>query len=75
MKKNLEYYMSLNYSVELTHIPPDEGGGYSACIPKLGRSAFIADGDTIEEAVDNLNALKEESFKRMIKNGIDIAVV
>lgn len=67
--------MSLNYSVKLIHIPPDEGGGYSACIPKLGRSAFIADGETIEEAVENMNALKEESFKRMIENCIDIAVV
>lgn len=72
MKKNLEYYLSLIYPVELIQIPIDEGGGYSACIPQLGRNAFIADGDTVEEVLSNLQSLKEESFKRMIENGIPI---
>lgn len=33
MKKDFNYYMSLNYPVEISVIPEDEGGGYFACIP------------------------------------------
>ena len=73
MKKDLKYYLSLNYPVEMIQIPADEGGGFSVCIPQLGRSAFIADGDTLEEALNNLNILKEESFKRMLENSIPIS--
>ena len=47
MKKDLKYYLSLNYPVEMIQIPADEGGGFSVCIPQLGRSAFIADGETL----------------------------
>lgn len=72
LKKNLDYYLSLNYPVEVIQIPIDEGGGYSACIPLLGRNAFIADGEALDEALSNLQSLKEESFKRMIENGIPI---
>lgn len=35
MKKDFNYYMSLNYPVEISVIPEDEGGGYLACIPLL----------------------------------------
>lgn len=72
MRKNLEYYLSLIYPVELIRIPEDEGGGFSACIPQLGRNAFIADGDSVEEVLSNLQSLKEESFSRMLENGIPI---
>jgi predicted HicB family RNase H-like nuclease len=70
--KNLEYYLSLNYPIEVLTIPTDEGGGFYVCIPQLGRKAFQADGETIEEALNNLQALKEESFARMLENGIPI---
>jgi antitoxin HicB len=72
VKKDLKYYLSLNYPIEIIKIPDDEGGGFSACIPLLGRSAFIADGETVDEAINNLNLLKKESFGRMIENGIPI---
>jgi len=72
MKKNLEYYLNLSYTIEITKIPKDEGGGYSACIPLLGRDAFIADGETVEEALRNLDAVKKENFERMLRQGIPI---
>lgn len=72
MKKDLKYYLTLNYPIEITKIPDDEGGGYSACIPLLGRNAFISDGETIEEALINLEITKEENFSRMLENGIPI---
>lgn len=49
--------MSLKYPVEITKIQDDEGGGYSVCIPSLGRKACIADGDTVEEALKYMEVL------------------
>lgn len=72
MKKDLKYYLNLNYPIEIIKIPDDEGGGYSACIPLLGRNAFISDGETIEEALNNLEITKEENFSRMLEKGIPI---
>ena len=72
MKKDLKYYLELNYPIEITKIPEDEGGGYSASIPFLGRNAFLSDGETIEEALKNLDIIKEENFNRMLEKGIPI---
>jgi len=72
VKKDIKYYLSLNYPIEIVKIPEDEGGGYSACIPILGRNAFISDGETIEEVLKNLEIIKEENFKRMLEKGIPI---
>ena len=72
MKKNLEYYLKLNYPVEINKIPEEDGGGYSACIPVLGRHAFIADGYTLEEAVRNVLNLKDHYIKELYKKGIPI---
>lgn len=72
MKKDLNYYLTLNYPIEITKIPDDEGGGYSACIPLLGRNAFLSDGETIDEAIKNLENIKEENFSRMLDKEIPI---
>ena len=72
MKKTLEYYMNLNYPIQIFKIPDDEGGGYSASIPILGEYAFLGDGDTIEEAIENLNEVKEALFKEYLEDGIYI---
>jgi predicted RNase H-like HicB family nuclease len=68
----LHYYMSLKYPVHIYKIPEDEGGGYSVCIPQLGRSAFVGDGDSLEEALRNLEIAKEINFKSMIEKNIHI---
>jgi len=54
--------------VEVTKIPDDEGGGYSACIPLLGRNAFISDGETIDEALENLITLLVETVIQLKEN-------
>ncbi|MCX8057525.1 MAG: type II toxin-antitoxin system HicB family antitoxin [Ignavibacteria bacterium] len=72
MKKNLSYYMKLNYPIEIIEIPKEEGGGYSACIPSLGRYSVIADGETIEEAIDNVKKLKDQYLKELYQKGIPI---
>ena len=72
MKKDLRYYLNLDYPIEIRKIKENEGGGYSASIPLLGKYAFIGDGETIEEAIENLNIIKETLFKKYLKEGIPI---
>jgi antitoxin HicB len=72
MKKDLNYYLSLNYLMEIIKIPDSEGGGYSASIPQLGKYAFVGDGDTIEEAVNMLGEVKEFYFKKDLSAGVPI---
>ncbi len=55
--------MGLNYPIEILKIPADEGGGYYACIPQLGRDVFLGDGETVEEAMNNLQRVKKEWFE------------
>jgi len=68
----LKYYMSLNYPIEIVKIPNDEGDGYAASIPQLGRNTFVGDGDTVEEALKTLEFVKEEWFKTYLERGHDI---
>lgn len=72
MNKDLSYYMSLPYAIEIRRIPEDEGGGYMAGLPEIGRYALCADGDTVEEAVCELERLKEERFREYLEQGVAI---
>ena len=71
-QKNLDYYLKLRYKVEITPIPEEDGGGYDASIPQLGRMAFRGYGKTIDEALAHLEAVKKDLFERYLKKGIDI---
>ncbi len=70
--KSLEYYLSLNYTMEVNKIPENEGGGYIATIPALGKRAFIGDGDSVEEAIRNLETVKKILFTEYLEKGISI---
>ncbi|MCX8055826.1 MAG: type II toxin-antitoxin system HicB family antitoxin, partial [Ignavibacteria bacterium] len=72
MKKDLNYYMKLNYPIEIIKIPDDEGGGFEASIPLLGRNVFLADGETPDEAIKNLENVKYEWFKTYLDRGTPI---
>jgi len=56
--KDLDYYLSLPYRIEIQPIPEHDGGGYEARIPRLGRYAFVGDGETIPEALHSLEEIK-----------------
>ncbi len=64
--------MNLNYPIEIITIPVADGGGYQARIPLLGKYAFLGDGDTIEEAINDLNTVKEYLFKKYLDENIPI---
>ena len=76
MKKELKtllvYYMSLSYRVKYKKISRDDGGGWLAYIPQLGKLAFRGDGETKKEALKSLNFIKEELFREYLRDGIDI---
>jgi predicted HicB family RNase H-like nuclease len=71
-KQKLDYYLNLNYPVEYLRIPEEEGGGYCAYIRQLGKAAFLGDGETIEEAIADLQVVKEFLFQDYLEKGIDI---
>ena len=65
----IEYYMAQNYPIEIREIPTDLGGGYSASIPCLGRWAYFAEADSVEEALEELSAVKRDLFEDMLSRG------
>ena len=72
MNKDLEYYLSLPYRVEVKSIPVGEGGGFVACLPELGRYAVVGDGDTIRGAIQSMNKIKEILLKEWLEEGVSI---
>jgi antitoxin HicB len=72
MKRDLEYYLSLDYPVEIRRLSEEDGGGYIACIPYLGRWMFTASGDNIEEALQVLDEVKRDHFERLLSEGKEI---
>ena len=72
MEKTLEYYLNLSYLIELTAIPDHLGGGFTVCLPEIGRLALVGDGKTINEALKDLEKAKRERFTSYLKKGIEI---
>jgi len=72
MQKTLDYYLSLKYPVQVLPIDDSLGGGYTASIPSLGSQAFVGDGETPQEAYDNLEAAKKEIFAEYLEQGVSI---
>ena len=68
--KNAEYYLGLEYPVVLRKLRVDEGGGYLATIPQLGRMTFIADGETAQEALDSLDDLRKALIPELLSQGV-----
>lgn len=72
MKKDLNYYLQLPYKIEVMPIPPEDGGGYEAILPEIGRFAIVGDGETPAEAIADLERIKAEQFRHYLEKGIDI---
>ncbi|MBN1274658.1 MAG: toxin-antitoxin system HicB family antitoxin [Candidatus Aminicenantes bacterium] len=72
MRHDLNYYLKLEYTIKIDPIPKKEGGGFVAYIPQLGKYAFRGDGETREEALENLDIIKEELFREHLDKEIEI---
>lgn len=62
--KDLNYYMSLHYKIELN---PEEDGSWGAIIPEL--PGCVGGGDTIPEALEMLDDAKTGWFTSRLKHG------
>ena len=68
MKKDLEYYMGLPYSINLT--PEEEFDGFIVSFPDL--PGCLTSGKTIEEAVKNIEEAKRCWLEAAIETGYKI---
>ena len=70
MKKNIDYYMGLNYPVAIERISEEDGGGFFASIPLL--PGCMSDGETLEEAYGNIEDAKKEWLRSMLERKMNI---
>lgn len=63
---------ALRYPVQLRKLSEEEGGGWIAWIPLLGKGMFMIDADTAAEAIDELEQHRRSLYKEVIESGIRI---
>lgn len=68
--KDLKYYLGLNYPYQITKIDENDGGGFLIEVPML--KGCISDGETVEEAYNNLEEAKKEWLTYMLENNLPI---
>lgn len=68
--KTLNYYLNLNYTVEISKISEEDGGGYFISIPLL--QGCMSDGESLEEAYANIEEAKQEWLQSMLKRNLPI---
>lgn len=66
-EKPMEYYMNLPYVIEVI---PEEAGGYSVKIEEL--PGCISQGETIDEAINNIKEAQEGWLEVAIEEGLEI---
>lgn len=71
-KRDLNYYLDLKYKIEIVPFSEEDGGGFEARIPQLGRLAFRGYGETMEEALAHLEVVKKDLFERYLRDGVEI---
>jgi antitoxin HicB len=59
--------MSKSYDIQVTPLPPDEGGGFLAWVPDLPGCA--SDGRTPSEAIENASAAIDEWIEEALRLG------
>lgn len=68
-KKPLDYYLGLEYAMEFQRVPDDQGGGFVASIPRLGRASCVGYGKSLAAAHKSLMVAKEEVIKEAYELG------
>ena len=68
--KDLKYYLELNYPYQITKIDETDGGGFLIEVPML--KGCMSDGETVEEAYNNLEEAKKEWLSYMLENNLPI---
>lgn len=63
---------NLKYSFEVWPLSDEDGGGWYAFIPVLGKMSFCVDGETREEAVRELEGLRRDLYVELVRLGYDV---
>ena len=71
-KKDLDYYLNLDYKIIVEKIPEKDGGGYEAYIKELGKYTCNGCGETYQEAIGDLLEYKDELIKEWHAKGYSI---
>ncbi|MBI4331642.1 MAG: type II toxin-antitoxin system HicB family antitoxin [Chloroflexi bacterium] len=66
-RKPLDYYLGLKYPVTIT---PEPGGGFVAEIGDL--PGCVSEGDTLDEAYDNVEEARQLWLESAYEDGLDI---
>ena len=67
MKKDIDYYLDLNYDIKIRRLSEEEGGGWVGQIPLL--PGCMSDGETVEELLANVNDAKKCWLETCLKTG------
>ncbi|WP_028309753.1 type II toxin-antitoxin system HicB family antitoxin [Desulfitibacter alkalitolerans] len=70
MKKDLNYYLSLNYPFKIEALSKEDGGGFLITYPDL--PGCMSDGETIEEAVEMGQDAKRAWLETALEKGLEI---
>lgn len=62
--KDLNYYLKINYPIKIKQLSSKDGGGWFAEIPTL--PGCMSDGETVEDAINNL----EDAKRRWLETSI-----
>ncbi|HLA41871.1 MAG TPA: type II toxin-antitoxin system HicB family antitoxin [Aggregatilineales bacterium] len=65
--KDIDYYMSLPYSILLTPISEEDGGGWLAEIPQL--PGCMSDGETQQEALNMIEDARRLCLESSLAHG------
>jgi predicted HicB family RNase H-like nuclease len=60
------------FPIDLKQIAEDEGGGWLARIPALGRLLFVGWGETPDKAIAKLNEVAEDLLEEYQEKGIEL---
>lgn len=69
-RKDVDYYYRYPHQIRLKKIPKRLGGGYCATIPELGSDAFVGDGETPAEAIEDLKTIKRHILEEWQEKGV-----
>lgn len=69
---SVDYYLGQEYVLELELLSDENENQYLLCIPELGRQTCRAEGETFEEAMENLRFVQKTIITHCINKGIDI---
>lgn len=65
----LDSFLNLPYKLEIVPVSEEDGGGFYASYPELGKAAAHGDGATVEEAVRMANEAKRLVIETKLDHG------